>query len=151
MARSGRDRAVTPAVSKALEVSIVVLYVGLLSTALYGGVVPDYRTAAGERVGERTVAAAADRIEAAVPPNAAAVEREVRVDLPEAIRGDGYRLRAENGTLVLDHPRDAVSARTPLALPPAVASVRGTWDSYETAVVRVRSGPDGLSVTLTDG
>lgn len=147
--RTECDRAATPAVSKALEVSIVVLYVGLLSTTLYGSVVPDYRTAAGEQVGERTITVAAERIERAVPPNATQVTREVRLDLPTTIRGDGYRIRVVESTLVLDHPSERVSTRTELALPESVVHVEGAWSSHDTAVVRVRTTTDGLHVWLT--
>lgn len=147
----GAARAVTPVVGKALEAGIVVLYIGLLTAVLYGGVVPDYRTAAGAAVGDRALATAADRIEAAVPPNATAVESEVRVDLPTSIRGGAYRVKAVNDTaLVLDHPVGAVSGRTDLVVPPAVGSVNGSWSSGSPNAVVVRGGPDGLRVRLED-
>lgn len=52
------DRAVSPVVGKALEAALVVLFIGLVTTSLYGSVLPSYRTTAGDGVGERTLASA---------------------------------------------------------------------------------------------
>lgn len=142
------DRGLAPVVSKALEAGIVVLYVGLLVAALYGTVVPGYRTAAGAEVGERALAAAAERVQQAVPPAARDVDARYRVDLPRTIRGRGYRIRADGRTLVLDHPHPAVGGEAELALPPRVARVEGAWSSREPAVVRVTDIPGGLAVRL---
>lgn len=145
---AGRDRAVSAVVGKTLELGLVVMFVGLLTTTLYGGVVPDYRTTAGAEVGDRTLAAAAERIETAVPPNATAVHSERRVDLPRTIRGDQYELRTANGTLVLAHPRDEIGGRTPLALPDAVVDVSGSWRSGGDLLVVVESTDRGIAVEL---
>ena len=145
------DRGLAPVVSKALEAGIVVLYVGLLVAALYGNVVPGYRTAAGAEIGERALATAAERVQQAVPPAARAVDARYRVDLPRTIRGRGYRIRAAGRTLVLDHPHPAVGREAELALPPRVARVEGTWSSREPSVVRVTDAPGGLVVRLEAG
>ncbi|WP_129114718.1 DUF7266 family protein [Halegenticoccus tardaugens] len=145
------DRAVTPVVGKALEASIVVLFIGLVTTALYGGLVPEYRDAVGAEVGDRTLVAAAERVEAAVPPNATRVETEHEVDLPRTIRGAAYRIRANDSTLALDHPDPAVSGRTRLVLPSSVASVSGAWSSGGEAIVAVRTDPEGLAIELEEG
>jgi hypothetical protein len=145
----GARRAVTPVVGKALEASVVVLFIGLMTTALFGGVVPEYRTAAAAELGDRTAAAAAEQIESAIPPNVRYVEAEFRVRLPRTIRGEPYRIRAVgSSTIALDHPSPAVDQRLRLALPSTVVSVRGEWVSWKRAVVTVRSVPDGLVVTL---
>ncbi|WP_134669410.1 DUF7266 family protein [Halorussus marinus] len=146
-----RDRGVSPVVGKALEASIVVLYVSLLGATLYGGLVPEYRTAAGAEVGDRVLSQSTQRVQQAVPPTARAVETRVRVALPATIRGRGYSIRAQNRTLVLDHPRDGVGGRARLALPAAVESVTGNWSSGEPAVVAVRGDADGLTVALESG
>jgi hypothetical protein len=140
-------------VSKALEASIVVLYVAALSATMYGGIVPEYRTAAGAEVGERVVADTAQRVQQAVPIDARAVEVRSEVSLPRTIRGRAYSVGVENRTLVLDHPRDGVEGRARLALPETVASVRGNWSSREPAFVVVRSSADGngLAVRLESG
>lgn len=143
------DRGLTPVVSKALGVSLLVLYVGLLSTSLYGGVVPDYRDAAGAELGERTLAGAGLAVGDAVPPNATDATVERRVDLPATIRGSTYEIRVENRSLVLDHPR--FTRRRPLTLPDHVVSVSGTWTSGEEAVVRVERAPGGVAVSLVSG
>lgn len=148
--RRGDDRGLTPVVSKALTVSLLVLYVGLLATSLHGGVVPDYRDAAGEELGERTLAGAGLAVEDAVPPAATEATVERRVDLPATIRGSTYEIRAENRTLVLDHPRLATQRRA-LTLPDRVVSVSGTWHSAETAWIRVERVEDGMAVRLVSG
>ena len=143
------DRGLTPAVGKALEVGIVVLFVGVLTTALYGGAVPDYRNAVGDEVADRAIVAAAERVENAVPPSARQVRTVHGVDLPRSIRGENYRVTVEDRTLVLDHPSPTVGASTPLALPERVDSVRGTWRSSDETVVVVTGDASGLAVELT--
>lgn len=145
------DRATVPAVGKALEAGIVVLYVGLLTTALFGGYVADYRTAAGDELGERTLATASHEIRAAVPPAATAAQVHVRVEVPDTIRGEGYRIRAEGRSLVLDHPAAGVGGRTRMALPERVTEVTGSWHSQRPAAVRVEGTDGGLSVRLVSG
>lgn len=144
------QRGLTPAVGKALEVGIVVLFVGVMTTALYGGVVPDYRDAVGEEVAERTVVAAAERVENAVPPPARHVRVVHRVDLPVSIRGAGYRVVAAGNALVVEHPSPDIDARTRLALPARVGTVSGAWESGEEAVVLVIGDAGGLRIRLTD-
>jgi hypothetical protein len=142
------ERALTPAIGKALELGIVVLFVGVLTTALYGGAVPEYRDVVGGEVGDRAVVAAAERVENAVPPSASDVRTVHSVDLPRSIRGENYEIAVENRTLVLNHPSPAVDARARLALPARVDSVDGAWRSSDDAVVLVTDGADGLHVEL---
>ena len=145
-------RAVSPVVGKVMEAAIVVLYIGLLSSTLYGGLVPDYRTAAGAEVGERVLAESAQRVQQAVPPNASRVRVRAPVELPTTVRGTSYEIRATGGrTLVLDHPHVGVGGRTALALPNSVVSVAGEWESQRDAFVVVRSTPTGLEVRLVSG
>ncbi|WP_276300188.1 DUF7266 family protein [Halorussus lipolyticus] len=141
-------RAVSPVVGKAMEASIVVLYVGVLTATLYGGVVPEYRTAAGAEVGERVLAQSAERVQQAVPTETRAVRVRAEVSLPRTIRGETYAIRTENRTLVLDHPEDRVGGRVTLALPETVESVAGEWSSRDPAVVAVRNSEEGLEVRL---
>jgi hypothetical protein len=146
-----RNRAVVPAVGKALEASIVLLYVALVTTTLFGGVVPDYRAAAGQELADRTLSTAAHRVQDAVGPDATRASARVRVDLPATIRGDGYRIRAENGSLVLDHPDAEVGSRTTLAVPAHVVAVRGEWHSHDPAAVVVEPAASGVVVRLAAG
>lgn len=149
--RFGSDvRGVTPAVSKALEAAVVVLFVAAMTTTLYGGVIPAFRTATGAEVAERTVAAAALQVETAVPPPASEVRVVRRVDLPTSIRGAGYSIHARDGALVLDHPDDRVDVTARLALPDRVVWLAGRWDSGDDAVVLVQGDRDGLEIRLTD-
>lgn len=148
--RKSGERAVAPVVGKALEASIVVLYIALLSSTLYGGVVPEYRTAAGAEVGERALAESAQRVQQAVPENARRVAVRQQVSLPDTLRGEGYFVRVDNRSLVLDHPDGGVGGRARLALPETVETVSGNWSSYGSAFVVVQSMPDGdgLAVRL---
>lgn len=146
-----RDRAVAPVTGKLLEVSIVVLYVGLVATTLYGGVVPGYQTVAGAEVAERTLGTASQRVQQAVPPNGTHVQATARVDLPVAIAGRSYEVRADGRRLVLHHPDREVATSSPLALPESVVDVSGHWSSGAPAYVLVRGSPDGLVVRLEEG
>ncbi|MFB6281949.1 MAG: hypothetical protein ABEH40_08020 [Haloferacaceae archaeon] len=144
------DRAAAPVVGKALEAAVLVVVTALLATTLFGGVLPDYRTATGAEVADRTLAGAADRIDRAVPdgdPRSVAVER--RVPVPDAIRGRRYEVRATGRALVLDHPAARIDERTRLALPPGVRAT-GAWSSEATAVVRVEGRGGELRVLLVE-
>lgn len=142
------DRAVSPIVGKAMEATIVVLYLGLVTAVLYGGAVPEYRATAGTEVAERTVAGAAADLQDAVPPAAVDAEVRVRVSLPATIAGDAYRVRATSERLVLEHPDPDVAAETALVLPERVARVQGTWESGSENTVHVTTAGDSLEVHL---
>lgn len=155
------DRAVTPMVAKTLEAGIVVLFIGIATTGLYAGVVPDYRTATATDVGERTLVAAGNEIERSVPPDAAAVHAETRVDLPATIRSEEYRIvagtRDAEGsgpaggapTVELDHDHPAVGGSYALAVPDRVVDVRGELTGGDGRIV-VRSTGNGVVVVLED-
>jgi len=142
------DRAISPVVGKALEAGLVVLFVGLLTTVLFGNVVPAYRAAAGQELAERTLAGAADQVEASIPPPAHDATVRRSIDLPGAVAGAAYRVRVDGRRLVLDHPHSEIGASTRLALPDRVATVRGTWESGGEPTVTVRSESSGLVVVL---
>ncbi|MEA5388118.1 hypothetical protein VB779_14455 [Haloarculaceae archaeon H-GB11] len=145
------NRALSPVIGKLFEIGLVMLYLGLVWATLYGGVLPDYQETAGHEVGERTLAFAAQRIEAVVPPNATHVSVRTQVDLPSTIAGASYVLRPTGGGLALDHPNDEVDDTVRLSLPSSVDSVRGRWQSGSNTVVSVTDGADGLVVTLAEG
>lgn len=132
----------SPVVGKAMEATLVVLYVGLVTATMYGGTVPEYRAVAGQEVAERTVAGAATEIEAAIPPEATDVSVRVGIELPSTIAGSAYRINATDGRLVLEHPDPAITTGVPLLLPDRVDTVSGTWSSggRTTLVVENRGG-----------
>jgi hypothetical protein len=142
------ERGTAPVVGKGLEAVIVVLYVGALVTALHGGVLPEYRTAAAAEVSDRTLASKAARIEASIPPRTSNADVTRTVDLPTTIGRAAYRLRLEGDALVLEHPDPAVAGRIRLALPERVAVAEGTWQSGDPAVIRVWGGDGQLRVRL---
>lgn len=144
------DRAAAPVVGKALEAAVLVVVIAVVTTALFGGVLPGYRTAAGAEVADRTLAGAADRIDRAVPDDDPwVVDRERRVALPDTIRGREYGVRAAGRVLVLDHPTPGIGGRERLVLPAGVRA-SGAWSSDAVAVVRVRGDRDGLRVRLVE-
>lgn len=146
----GRRRAVTPVVGKTLELALVLLFVAGISTTLFGGIVPDYRTGTGTEVADRTVVSAAERVDGAVPPAVRSARVVRSVPLPGTIRGTAYRIVATDGALTLEHPTPGIDATARLALPERVVSVEGTWHSgAETAIV-VESEPDGLHADLVN-
>lgn len=145
------DRGMAPVVGKALEAGLVVLYVGLLTSALFGHAVPEYRTSAGDAVAERALSAATQRVEAAVPPDATRVDARFDVPLPDTIRGTTYTVRADGRSLVLDHPHPSVGGRQRLALPESVARVTGEWHSARQTTVSVSTTNEGLEVRLVEG
>jgi hypothetical protein len=140
------DRAVAPVAGKLLEIGLVILFVGLLTTTLHGGVVPGYRTEAGDRVGERALVGAAQRVADAVPPPARSARVTLAVDLPDTLRGTAYAVRVHRRTLVLDHPDPGIGARARLALPDRVVRVAGRWRSDRPAAVTVRTTDAGAIV-----
>lgn len=145
------DRAVAPVVGKALEAGLVLLFVALVTTALSTAVVPGYERVAGQRVADRTLAGAAERVQQAVPPDTRRAEARVRVDLPGTIAGRGYHVRTDGRALVLDHPDEALVARSRLALPDRVVRVEGSWSSREPAAVQARQTDRGVVIRLVGG
>lgn len=143
------DRAASPVVGKVLEIGVVLLFAATVTAALSGGVVPDARSAAGDELADRAIAAAATDVEDGVPATGVNVTTTTHLSLPDRIRGETYTLRAEGRTLVLDHPHADVGAEHRLALPDRVVAVRGAVASDEAATVRVRSTPEGLVVEVT--
>jgi hypothetical protein len=137
-------------VGKLLAAVIAVLYVAGTTTLLLGGVVPEYRTAAGEELSGRVLADAAGSVERAVPDSDAAVDGRLRTDLPATIRDAGYALALQNGTLALDHPENRLDARTNLSLPPSVHTVDSRWESGEVLVVRVSGDGTNRTVALEE-
>lgn len=147
-------RGATPVVGKVLEAGIVVLYIGLLTTILYGGLVPDYRAAAGAEVGDRALAEATQEIQGSVPASRHA-EARATVDLPDRIQGSNYQVRAveQSGdpALVLDHPDPEVGGTVPVLLPDDVTAFEGAWESTDPAVLVVEQTEDGRVVELRRG
>jgi hypothetical protein len=142
------SRGTSPVVGKAMEATLVVLYLGLVTTTLYGGAVPAYRATAGAEVADRTLANAATDVESAVPPDARAVTVRLDLDLPGTIAGHGYRIRPDGEALVLEHPDATVATRTPLVLPDRVIAVTGEWQGGDDTVIRVETVGNGLEVRL---
>jgi hypothetical protein len=133
-------RGTTPVVSKTLAIGIVLLYIGGMTTLLYGSVLPEYRTATGEELAERTLAAAAGEIEQSVPEATGEINRTRRVSLPDRIREDRYRIELSGERLRLTHPDGEISPATTLSVPPGTALANSSWESGERLAIRA-TGP----------
>lgn len=142
------ERGVAPAVGKTLEIGIVVLFVGFLTTSLLAGVVPDYRTAAGVEVADRVLVSVGQETERSIPPAASDVSSQRTITIPTTIAGSGYSLDVDGRTLVLDHPDPAVSDSLRLSLPPRVDRIDGNAQSGGAIVVTIRGDSSGLIVEL---
>ncbi|MFY4812977.1 DUF7266 family protein [Haloarcula sp. AONF1] len=142
------NRALSTVVEKLLSMGLVLLYIGLVTTTLYGGTVPAYQSAVGAELGDRTLAEATARVEQAIPPNARTVSATVRVSLPETIDGAGYSIRTDGTALVLDHPDPEIGGRTRLVLPDSVDTLEGEWQSGSPTVVTVSGTRGSVTVTL---
>ena len=144
------NRGLSTVVEKLLSLSVVMLYITLLTTVLYGGSLPAYRGAVGEQLGERTLAEATAEVERAVPPPGRDVAASRRVDVPATIDGAGYRIRANGTHLLLDHPDDEVGGHARPAVPGRVTNVTGEWESGGDTVVTVGGSRDNVTVRLEE-
>ncbi|KOX93691.1 DUF7266 family protein [Haloarcula rubripromontorii] len=142
------NRALSTVVEKLLSMGIVLLYIGLVTTTLYGGTVPAYQSAVGAELGDRTLAEATARVEQAIPPDARAVSATVRVSLPETIDGAGYSIRTDGDALVLDHPHPDIGSRAQPVLPDRVDTFEGEWQAGSPTVVVVSGTQGNVTVTL---
>ena len=142
------NRALSTVIEKLLSLSIVLLYISLLTTVLYGGALPEYRGAVGTELGERTLSEATSRVEQTVPPAGHWVDATRRVELPATIDGAAYSIRADNGTLVLDHPDADIGGRARPVLPERVGTLTGEWTSGRPLVVAVTGNRGNLTVRL---
>jgi len=144
------ERAVTPVVEKTIAIGLVVLFVAGFTGTLLGGAVPEYRSAAGQEVGERVLASAANAIEDALPATDAPVAARHERILPPSIEGDAYDLVLRNRTLRLRHPDPVIGASTRLAIPNGVTVRNGTWDSPP-LVVEVRGPAGNRTLAIREG
>ncbi|MDS0280965.1 DUF7266 family protein [Haloarcula onubensis] len=142
------DRGLSTVVEKLLSLSVVVLYITLLTTVLYGGSLPAYRGAVGAQLGERALAEATAEVERAVPPPGRAAAASRRVDIPATIDGAGYRIRANGTHLLLVHPDAEIGGTARPVLPDRVGNVTGEWDSGADTVVTVDGAQGNLTVRL---
>lgn len=138
----------TSIVSKTLEIAIVLLYITLLATVLFGNVVPSYRSAVGEEVAQRTLAATADDVHESIPPEGVEADVEVDVDLPDTIAGRSYRIEATDDRLSLSHPDPTIDVTVPLVLDDRIESVRGTLTGGSGRIRVVDTG-SGIEVRLS--
>lgn len=134
------ERGMTPVVGKTLAIGIVLLYIGGMTTLLYGSVVPGYQAATGEELADRTLATAADEIEGSVPEATGEVNRTRRISLPDRIRDERYRLELSGERLRLEHPDREHSPESILSVPPDTTVADSSWKSGSKLEIRV-TGP----------
>lgn len=151
MARFRRDdRAVSAVVGKTLAIGLALLYVAGMTSVLYGGVVPEYRTQTGAEIGDRVLATAAGNLEQAPPVVDGTVDTRSVVELPATIQQRSYTLVVSNRTLTLDHPEQGIGDEIRLGLPENVTVEDGAWHSGSDLVIRVRGPTDDRRLTIGD-
>jgi len=131
----GDERGVSPVIEKLVTAGLVVLYIGGMTTVLFGGIVPAYETAAGEEVAERTLATAAGEIETAAPRSGSETAVRATVDLPATIDDTAYRIVLSDRQLRLEHPDPEIGATTRLAVSEDIRLEPGRWQSGSTLVI----------------
>lgn len=153
MARDLRsdDRAASAVVGKVLAAGIAVLYVAGMTTLLFGGVVPEYRAASGEELGDRVLATAAGEVESNSPAVEGEVELRTERSLPATIKDEEYEIVLSGTTLELDHPEPGIGAETEIALPPEVTVGNATWTSGDPFVVVRDGSADDRTLTISEG
>lgn len=145
------NRALSPVVGKLLAAGIAVLYITSATGLLLGGVVPEYRDAAGSKLGDRVLATAAGDIEGSLPATDGNVSVQRTRSLPRTIAGERYRLTLSNRTLHLDHPDDALDARAHLTMPAMLTIANDTWESGDPLRIRIQGQPPNRVLTLGEG
>lgn len=142
------NRAASTVVGKLLSLAIVLLYITLLTTVLYGHNIPAYRDTVGTELGERTLAETTARVEQAVPPAGQSATVSRRVKLPATINGAAYDIRIDGDAMVLSHPDDEIGARTHPVLPDRVTTLTGTWHSGGRLVITATGSGDAITVRI---
>ena len=137
-------------VEKLLSLSVVVLYITLLTTVLYGGAIPTYTQAVGAELGDRVLAEATAGVEQTVPSRGRSVTVTRRIEIPATIDGAAYRIRANGTHLLLIHPDKSVSSQSRPVVPDSVGTVTGEWDSGAETAVRVTGTRADLTVRLEE-
>lgn len=141
-------RGATPVVSKTLAIGIVLLYIGGMTTLLYGSVLPGYQTATGEELAGRTLAAAAGEIEQSVPEATGEINRTRELSLPDRIREERYRLELSGGRLRLKHPDWERAPETRLSVPPGTTVADSSWESGAKLAIRVTGSAANRTVRI---
>lgn len=141
------NRGVTAVAGKILEIAILLVYVSLLSTALFGSVVPEARTTADATVAERSLVGAVEELRGAIPGSGTGTVT-VTVDLPSQIGGHAYTIEPMGEDLVLSHPDEGVGSQLAMLLPQRVTHVTGRWESGGEMILLVTTTDEGVIVRL---
>lgn len=141
-------RGTTSVIGKTLEVAIVLLYIGLLATVLYGDVVPSHRSTVGSEVGQRTITAIAEDVQESIPPERGEAVVVVEIDLPATIAGRSYRIEVDDNRLSLSHPNPDIDESVPLFLDDRVESISGSLTGGR-GQIRVENTDDSIEVRLS--
>lgn len=146
--RHGDVRGVVPAVGKTLELGLGVLVVALVTSTMFGSVVPHYESIGGAEVADRSLARAGTTVESAIPPASVSARASATATLPSTIRGATYEIHADSDALHLEHPHPGVGGRLPLPLDDRVLDLAGTWRSSDRFRVSVTANRTAVTVTI---
>ncbi|SNR53269.1 hypothetical protein SAMN06264855_11314 [Halorubrum vacuolatum] len=143
-------------IAKSIEAAVVILFIGVVTSGLYAGVIPEYRSVTAAEVGDRTLATAGHEIERAVPPKQGGTvleqRTERRVSLPATIRAEPYHIVPDEGAsrIELRHPHRSIGGSRALSLPEHVVEIRGELPGGEGWIV-VTTAPEGDGVIIILG
>ncbi|UPM43581.1 DUF7266 family protein [Halocatena salina] len=144
------DRGLTPVVSEALLIGLVLLYIGLVTAVLYGNVIPEYQTTSGAEMGDRILATATEHVQRGVFPSYR-LDARISIDLPETINNRAYSIRTANRTLILEHPHPEIGGHARPAVSESIRSIDGSWRSHTPLSVRVVGNETGYRITIAEG
>lgn len=144
------NRAVSPVVEKTLATTIVVLYIGAMTTLFVGGIVPDYRGATGQEIAERTHATVLAEIETTIPETEARTTAQTRLEVPATIRATGYDLVLDGGELRLEHPADSIGVRSRVWTPDDVTIADSRVDSGADLLIVLEGAGGDRTLTLRE-
>jgi len=125
-----------------------VLVIALLTSTLYGSVIPEYRADAGVELADTALASALSTTETTVPPPGASVSVSTQVRLPTTIRGSTYEIVANGTRLELQHPHHRIGRTVPLSVPSRVVAVTGTWRSTKPFVVTATGNRSAVTLHI---
>lgn len=145
------NRGSSTVVGKLLSLAIILLYITLLTTVLYGHNIPAYRATVGTELGERTLTEATARVEQTVPPASESTAMTHRVELPATINGAAYDIRTDGTAMVLDHPDSDIGTRSYPVLPDRVTTLTGAWHSGGQLVITATGPGDDITIQIGDG
>jgi len=126
-----------------IEIGIVVTYLLAIGAVLYGAAIPTYQDAASESLADQVLSDSVRAVnDATADASSQGTTRESehtlrRVELPETIDGQPYRVYVDGAMLRIEHPDPAIESAVPLPVAGTVDRIEGSWTSTEVATLEI--------------